>query len=471
MVEIEEVAPAAPAQGPGAHAFQGTPKKRGNAAFRNGDYAGAVELYAAALEEEGNAPSHTTLCNRSASLFMLGRLEESLADAERAAKIKPSHLKAHYRRGLALQGLLRHADAARAFEDALKLDAGNAEVTDKLAEARTAADRVSSGAAAAQRPAKTLKTPEGSYKTAHSMSAAGAPAPEPAARASQPLGTPTKQQPSQLAADKKQEEPGATAATNADVTASESDAGSAGRDAARRSGNQAFRAGEYAKAVTCYTVALGGEGATGDGAHTLFSNRAASYMQLGNHAASLADADRCIELRPMWVKGHYRRGVALEALARYMDARAAFRAAKEVDPGNVDVRKRLAAVETLLSEAAPDDLGAAGVRRMPSDDFVMVDSPADGAPEGASGGAGGMPKPEAASSSGAAGADEWGDAMSALSKYRLIVEARVAELERRLERRDAQVALYASGEHAALDAQLRDEGLPFGGRGGGSALR
>ena len=84
MVEIEEVAPAAPAQGPGAHAFQGTPKKRGNAAFRNGDYAGAVELYAAALEEEGNAPSHTTLCNRSASLFMLGRLEESLADAERA---------------------------------------------------------------------------------------------------------------------------------------------------------------------------------------------------------------------------------------------------------------------------------------------------------------------------------------------------------------------------------------------------
>lgn len=61
--------------------------------------------------------------------------------------------------------------------------------------------------------------------------------------------------------------------------------------------------------------------------------------------------------------------------------------------------------------------------------------------------------------------------MSALSKYRLIVEARVTELERRLERRDAQVALYASGEHAALDAQLRDEGLPFWGRGGGSALR
>ena len=474
MVEIEEVAPAAPAQGPGAHAFQGTPKKRGNAAFRNGDYAGAVELYAAALEEEGNAPSHTTLCNRSASLFMLGRLEESLADAERAAKIKPGHLKAHYRRGLALQGLLRHAEAARAFEDALKLDAGNAEVTDKLAEARIAADRVSSGAAAAQRPAETLKTPEGSYKTAHSMSAAGAPAPEPAARASQPLGTPTKPQPSQSAADKKQEEPKtpvATAATNADVTASESDAGSAGRDAARRSGNQAFRAGEYAKAVTCYTVALGGMGATGDGAHTLFSNRAASYMQLGNHVASLADADRCIELRPMWVKGHYRRGVALEALARYTDARAAFRAAKEVDPGNVDVRKRLAAVETLLSEAAPDAPGPAGVRRMPSDDFVMVDSPADGAPEGAGGGAGGMPKPEAASSSGAACAAEWGDAMSALSKYRLIVEARVAELERRLERRDAQVALYASGEHAALDAQLRDEGLPFWGRGGGSALR
>jgi len=49
---------------------------------------------------------------------------------------------------------------------------------------------------------------------------------------------------------------------------------------------------------------------------TLYSNRAASYSALNMHAEALADADKCIQLKPQWVKGHFRRGIALVKLGR-----------------------------------------------------------------------------------------------------------------------------------------------------------
>jgi hypothetical protein len=52
------------------------------------------------------------------------------------------------------------------------------------------------------------------------------------------------------------------------------------------------------------------------------SNRSAALLKLGKARQALADADAAIALRPDWEKGHYRRGVALEARAPSRSARA-----------------------------------------------------------------------------------------------------------------------------------------------------
>lgn len=56
-----------------------------------------------------------------------------------------------------------------------------------------------------------------------------------------------------------------------------------------------------------------------------FSNRSGAYLALGRGEEALADANRCIALSPMWVKGYSRKGAALHAMKRFPDAIAAFR--------------------------------------------------------------------------------------------------------------------------------------------------
>ena len=47
--------------------------------------------------------------------------------------------------------------------------------------------------------------------------------------------------------------------------------------------------------------------------HLLTSNRSHAYMKLGMYEESLEDAQRTIKTRPDWGKGHFRRGMVLQA--------------------------------------------------------------------------------------------------------------------------------------------------------------
>ena len=58
-----------------------------------------------------------------------------------------------------------------------------------------------------------------------------------------------------------------------------------------------------------------------------------------NYEQALADAERCVALRPDWAKGHTRKASALHGLARFGLAIDAYDAAIALEPAN----------ETLLS--------------------------------------------------------------------------------------------------------------------------
>ena len=57
-------------------------------------------------------------------------------------------------------------------------------------------------------------------------------------------------------------------------------------------------------------------------------------MQLPTDRQALADANRAIELRPDWPKGHARRAAALHGLKKFLEAIRAYDAALALDPSD-----------------------------------------------------------------------------------------------------------------------------------------
>ena len=84
----------------------------------------------------------------------------------------------------------------------------------------------------------------------------------------------------------------------------------------KEEGNIYFFNGEYDKAVSCYTEALGLQPLS----HVLFSNRSASYNKLKLYQKALDDADQCIKLAPEFARGYLRKASACNSLNKYSEA-------------------------------------------------------------------------------------------------------------------------------------------------------
>jgi len=101
-------------------------------------------------------------------------------------------------------------------------------------------------------------------------------------------------------------------------------------------GNDAFKKGDYQKAIENYTYAIECE----PNNHIFRTNRAIAYATTKNWEKSLRDAEKSVEIMPSWIKGHLRRGVALFELARYQDAYNAFKQGLNFEPNNEELKKK-----------------------------------------------------------------------------------------------------------------------------------
>ena len=52
------------------------------------------------------------------------------------------------------------------------------------------------------------------------------------------------------------------------------------------------------------------------------SNRSAALLKLKKAGKALEDAEVCIQQRPEWDKGHYRKALALELIQKYSEVHA-----------------------------------------------------------------------------------------------------------------------------------------------------
>ncbi|KAI9596127.1 stress-induced-phosphoprotein 1-like protein [Syncephalis fuscata] len=111
-------------------------KALGNKAFAAGDHAKAVEHFSEAIKLDAN--NHVLYSNRSAAYASLRDYDRALGDAEKTVELKPDWAKGYGRKGAALLGLGRNAEAKDAYDAGLKLDPNNAQLQKGAADAEVA---------------------------------------------------------------------------------------------------------------------------------------------------------------------------------------------------------------------------------------------------------------------------------------------------------------------------------------------
>jgi len=114
-------------------------------------------------------------------------------------------------------------------------------------------------------------------------------------------------------------------------------------------GNDFFQRGSYKEAITWYSKAI--QEAPKESVY--YSNRSAAYASLRQWNESLQDATKCADLKPDWVKGHYRKGIALFELKRFEEAEGVLKRGLQLEPTNAEMKSKLEEIEKNKKKSGP----------------------------------------------------------------------------------------------------------------------
>lgn len=113
-------------------------------------------------------------------------------------------------------------------------------------------------------------------------------------------------------------------------------------------GNKAFAAKDFNKAIELFGKAIEIDPTN----HVFFSNRSGAYINLGKNEEALADANKCIELNPQFVKGYARKGLALRKQGKYDEAQKVYEEGLTFDPENGMIKTGMQELQTEKSGGA-----------------------------------------------------------------------------------------------------------------------
>jgi tetratricopeptide (TPR) repeat protein len=124
----------------------------------------------------------------------------------------------------------------------------------------------------------------------------------------------------------------------------------------KQKGNDLFKEQKYEEAIKQYNKAIQ---LCPDNA-SYYSNRAACWSSKENHDSALADANRCLEKDPNFIKGYSRKGKALSDLGKFAEAEAAYKEGLAKEPGNAICQKGLSDVSTARRAQSSGSRSGAG---------------------------------------------------------------------------------------------------------------
>ncbi len=113
----------------------------------------------------------------------------------------------------------------------------------------------------------------------------------------------------------------------------------------KEKGNENFKAGEFGKAIECYT-----RGIQCDPTNVaLPANRAMALLKMGQHAAAEADCTVAVDLDPTYLKAYQRRAMARARLGKLEEALSDFRKVLELEPEDRMAKKEVGRLRDLIA--------------------------------------------------------------------------------------------------------------------------
>merc|ERR1712137_326081 len=138
---------------------------------------------------------------------------------------------------------------------------------------------------------------------------------------------------------------------------------------AKAKGNAAMGQRNFEEAIKHYSDAIALDSAN----HVLYSNRSAAYASLGKYEEALQDGEKTIEVKPDWVKGYSRKGLALFKLDRLQEAMQCYEDGLKVEPENDGLKQSLKEVQSAASASGANML--AGLFRNPAIWTIIQNDP------------------------------------------------------------------------------------------------
>lgn len=118
----------------------------------------------------------------------------------------------------------------------------------------------------------------------------------------------------------------------------------------KEKGNEAFKSGEWEKAISQYTQAIKIGGEAHKDLSIFYKNRAACYLKTNDFGKAEKDCQLSLELSPNDPKALFRKAQALEGLEKFEEAYKSARDAWNADPNNKALQQMLERLHGIVQE-------------------------------------------------------------------------------------------------------------------------
>uniref|UniRef100_A0A2A4JWR3 Uncharacterized protein n=2 Tax=Heliothinae TaxID=95178 RepID=A0A2A4JWR3_HELVI len=119
----------------------------------------------------------------------------------------------------------------------------------------------------------------------------------------------------------------------------------------KKSGNEAFKVGDYERSIEKYTEGLRTCPLQFSQQRSiLYCNRSAAKMKLQKYAQAVKDCTKAIELDDKYLKAYIRRAQSYEATEKFDEALADFKKILELDPDHKEARQATIRLPPLIEE-------------------------------------------------------------------------------------------------------------------------
>jgi stress-induced-phosphoprotein 1 len=122
---------------------------------------------------------------------------------------------------------------------------------------------------------------------------------------------------------------------------------------AKERGTEAFKAGDFPKAIKEYTEAIKRDPTNA----SYYANRSAAFVKTMNMNDALSDAEMAIKLDPTFVRGHCKKGNVHFATKEFHKALSCFQKALELDKENEEAKEGLRKTVAKINESSSSGVG------------------------------------------------------------------------------------------------------------------